>query len=133
MQIKLTAEPQYPSLVRNRQMLSPLPDPAAAASAPLIEWIAHRGGAVTVEEVAHGLRVYRSMSDLADKNLDALANGEKQEWRYDGSSGHTPRCFYLHNTFTVTTSYENPTESEVRGDGDTGDTPNLNRGYRGKS
>lgn len=88
----------------------------------LIEWIAKRGGAVTVHDLTHGKRRFRNDKESAERCLTALADAGLGRWeaREPGPKGGRPtRLFRLLPTVTVTETSESLEETMGFGDGDT--------------
>ncbi len=93
----------------------------------LVEYIQRRGGAVTVRDLAHGLRAYRNQTDAAEAALGRLATAGLGKWECLPSSprgGPSKRLFRLAISdirgVTVTETPENTREFRGYGDGDGG-------------
>ncbi|MSR29092.1 MAG: hypothetical protein EXS03_05900 [Phycisphaerales bacterium] len=98
-------------------------------SRELVEWIERKGGAVTVRDLTHGVRVYRGDHDAAEGALLKLVEVGFGRWEADATApkgGRPTRRFRLVSTVTVTETPRFPEGSLGSGDGDTGDTPTNN-------
>jgi len=62
----------------------------------LIDWIARRGGRVTVRDLTHGLRRFRGKRDEAEAALNDLVEAGFGFWKEDGSSqkGGRPKVLF---------------------------------------
>lgn len=64
----------------------------------LIDWIERRGGAVTVNELSHGMRRFRGDTSGAEAALDELVEAGLGEWQLDdrrGEGGRPARRFIM--------------------------------------
>jgi len=94
----------------------------------LVEWIARRGGTVTVRELTHGLWAFREDAPGARVALDDLVKWGVGQWVYPAPSprgGHPGERFELMSLddITITKTPSGGPGSGGFGDGDAGDGP----------
>lgn len=91
-----------------------------------LEWIARRGGSVTVRDLAHGMRRFRGITAEAEAALEALVARRKLvrvSVDHHGSRGRPTTRYELVTASPVTGNGAAPGEDTISGDGDSGDAP----------
>jgi len=91
----------------------------------LIEWIARRGGRVTVRDLTHGLRRFRGRPQEAEAALNDLVKAGAGQWKEIDSSqkrGRPKVAFELCHHVTTSPKLHRKAVFRGFGDGDTGDT-----------
>lgn len=94
----------------------------------LVEWIASRGGAVTVRDVTHGLRRFRNKAAAAEDALNDLAKASLGRWEAVPAGPKGGRLKSVFRLASAHPRHQNPSISGVSrgfGDGDDGDESEM--------